>query len=166
LFSKDKAIYDSVNGENVIDLLLHTDQSLSAELYINDSDLFNGACQTSSSLVTATQWNWVGFKFDYDGFRTSVEIWLNDVNQLEYLSDGGVFLEDSSSTSSSWLLMRMDSDNNNPTPTDAFHGFMYWFYMWNTAQATLGNEITSSCTGDCSICSIENGQCLWTVERD
>jgi len=170
LFSKDNANYSSGNSEDILDFLLQSDASLEAELYINGTNVFNGAAQTSNNLVSGSSWNWVGFKFDYSGSTTLVEIWLNDNNQLSYTSDGDIFLRDSSTSSNSWLFMTVDSGTNNEaTPADAFHGFMYWFYMWNTSQAALGNEIytsTDNCTGTCTLCSRENGVCLWTVARD
>ena len=76
LFSKDKGSYGAVDGENVVDLLLHGDASLAGELYINGTDLFDGGCRTPGT-VSGSDWSFVGFKFIYDGRNTQVWIELN-----------------------------------------------------------------------------------------
>ena len=174
LFSKDTGSYLGTNDENFLDIVVLQTGALQAELYIVDTAQFDGRCRTPEGQVSTTGWKHVAFRFLFNGTDTNVKIDVEDATVLDWTSNA-VFIKDEPSYSNAWLFMRQSSNAGEPSPTEAFHGFIYRFRLYNyyishdtlDSAVNCQSDVDYQCDGGCTCCStLNNYQCLWTVDRD
>ena len=153
IFSKDKGGYAFEHAENLLDLeIIHG--AISAKLYTNATDHFNGNCKTEDDVVKTETWLNVAYVFLFDGMDTKVDIYVN-TQLIKSFNGVGLFLEDKDVHPNAWLMVSSSKPSGSIIPTNAFHGYMYRFRIINSIDvANIFDDVDE--IANCSNCEHVN----------